>query len=82
MYLTLVASWELLEKKTYGYEERNEKERTEVLEKLGKVEKNKIIYVDEAGFDNRDDYPYGYSPRGERCYGMKSGKRTPESKFD
>jgi transposase len=76
MCLTLVASWELLEKKTYGYEERNEKERTEFLEKLGKVEKNKIIYVDEAGFDNRDDYPYGYSPRGERCYGMKSGKRT------
>lgn len=24
--------------------------------------------------DNREDYPYGYSPRGERCYGMKSGK--------
>lgn len=76
MCLTLVGSWELLEKKTYGYEERNEQERTEFLEKLGKVEKNKVIYVDEAGFDNREDYPYGYSPRGERCYGMKSGKRT------
>ena len=35
-----------------------------------------MIYVDEAGFDNRDDYPYGYSPKGERCYPLKSGKRT------
>ena len=34
------------------------------------------MYVDEAGFDNREDYPYGYSPKGERCYALKSGKRT------
>ena len=40
------------------------------------VDKNKLVYVDEAGFDNRDDYGYGYSPKGERCYGLKSGKRT------
>ena len=32
--------------------------------------------MDEAGFDNRDDYGYGYSPKGERCYALKSGKRT------
>lgn len=34
------------------------------------------MYIDEAGFDNREDYPYGYSQKGERCYGFKSGKRT------
>ena len=34
-----------------------------------------MVYVDEAGFDNRDDYPYGYSPKGERCYALKSGQR-------
>lgn len=34
------------------------------------------MYIDEAGFDNREDYPYGYSQKGERCYGLKSGKRT------
>ncbi len=34
------------------------------------------MYVDEAGFDNRQDYPYGYSLKGERCYSLKSGKRT------
>ncbi len=32
--------------------------------------------MDEAGFDNRDDYPYGYSLKGERCYALKSGKRN------
>lgn len=35
-----------------------------------------IVYVDEAGIDNRDDYPYGYCEVGQRFYGLKSGKRT------
>jgi transposase len=63
-------------KKTYGYQERNEVERAEFLEKLEKVKDSQLVYVDEAGFDNREDYPYGYSPKGERCYAFKSGKRT------
>jgi transposase len=42
-----------LEKKTYGYQER-----------------------DEAGIDNRSDHPYGYSPKGERVYALKDGRRT------
>jgi hypothetical protein len=24
-----------------------------------------IVYADEAGMDSRDDYAYGYSPKGE-----------------
>jgi len=35
-----------------------------------------IIYVDEAGIDNRQEYPYGYCPIGERFEALKSGKRT------
>jgi hypothetical protein len=31
------------------------------------VEPEKIVYIDEAGFDEREDYPYAYSPKGERC---------------
>ena len=73
---TLAKSWTLLEKKTYGYQERNEVERAEFLEKIAKVNISQLVYVDEAGFDNREDYPYGYSPKGERCYALKSGKRT------
>ena len=35
-----------------------------------------IVYVDEAGIDNRDDYPYGYSKVGQRFHALKSGKRV------
>ena len=35
-----------------------------------------IVYVDEAGIDNRDDYPYGYSKVGQRVHALKSGKRV------
>jgi len=72
----LVGSWGLLEKKTYGYQERNEEERAKFREKLENIEESKLVYVDEAGFDNPEEYPYGYSPKGERCYALKSGKRT------
>jgi len=49
-------------KKTYSYQERNPEERAKFLQKLENVEESKLVYVDEAGFDNREDYPYGYSP--------------------
>ncbi len=35
-----------------------------------------MVFVDEAGIDNRDEYPYGYSPIGERFPALKSGRRT------
>jgi transposase len=35
-----------------------------------------IVYVDEAGIDNREDYPYGYCEVGQRFHALKSGKRT------
>ncbi len=71
----------LPEKKTYGYEERDEEQRKEFLEKLGKIEKQKLVYVDEAGFDNREDYPYGYSPKGERSYAFKSGRKRERTSW-
>ncbi len=37
---------------------------------------HQIAYVDEAGIDNREDYPYGYCEVGQRFYALKSGKRT------
>jgi hypothetical protein len=63
-------------KKTYGYQERDEEKRVEFREKLEKIANNRKIYVDEAGFDNREDYTYGYSLKGERCQALRSGKRT------
>ena len=35
-----------------------------------------IIYVDEAGIDNPEEYPYGYCAVDQRFYALKSGKRT------
>ena len=34
-----------------------------------------IVYVDEAGMDNREDYGYGWNERGQRFYALKSGRR-------
>ncbi|WP_293072279.1 IS630 family transposase [Moorena sp. SIO4A5] len=63
-------------KKTYGYRERDEQKREEFIKKLEEIENTRKVYVDETGFDNREDYPYGYSLKGQRCYALKSGKRT------
>ena len=70
----LIKNQESLEKKTYGYEERDEEKRSEFLEKLAKISQEKLVYRDEAGFDNRENYPKGYSLRGKRCYSLKSPK--------
>jgi len=42
---------------------------------LGDAKAAHYVYVDESGMDDRDDYGYGYSPKGERLNGMKSGGR-------
>jgi transposase len=62
--------------KSYGYRERDEIKRQEFQEKLKAKVKAQIIYIDEAGIDNRDDYPYGYCEIGKRFEALKSGKRT------
>jgi transposase len=43
---------------------------------LKTIEAGQIVYVDEAGIDNREDYPYGYCEIGERFYALKNGKRS------
>ncbi len=34
-----------------------------------------IVYVDESGMDSREQYDYGWNPKGERFFALKSGKR-------
>jgi len=62
-------------KKTYGYQERDESKREAFLEQLNHIEEQNIVYADESGMDNRDDYGYGWNQRGERFYALKSGRR-------
>ncbi len=35
----------------------------------------KIVYVDEAGMDSRDDYAYSWNECGQRFHAFKSGRR-------
>lgn len=32
--------------------------------------------MDESGIDDTEDYPYGYSPRGQRFHSLRRGSRT------
>jgi transposase len=68
-------------KKKYGYQEINEEERAEFRRKLKEIAEKRRVYVDEAGFDNREDYPYGYSPRGERCQVLKCEKKRERASW-
>ncbi|WGJ62168.1 IS630 family transposase [Wolbachia endosymbiont of Frankliniella intonsa] len=63
-------------KKTYGYKERNEEKRAEFLKIIATKEPQNLVYIDESGIDNTEDYPYGYSQKGQRFYALKSGKKT------
>lgn len=41
-----------------------------------------IVYVDETGIDNRDDYGYGWNEIGERFYDLKSRGHGLKNKFN
>jgi hypothetical protein len=62
-------------KKTYGYQERDEAKRQAFLEQITTIDPNNIVYADEAGMDNRDDYAYGWNRQGERFHALNSGRR-------
>ena len=42
-------------------------------------EPQNLVYIDESGIDNTEDYPYGYCQKGQRFYALKSGKKFNES---
>ena len=62
-------------KKTYGYWQRDEQQRQAFRIQLSTLTPEQVVYADESGMDNRADYGYGYAPKGERIYALKSGKR-------
>jgi hypothetical protein len=63
-------------KKTYGYRERDEDKRIEFIEHVSTLNKEALVYLDEAGMDSRADYEYGWNKRGERFHALKSGQRS------
>ena len=57
------------------YEERKEDLRKEYQKALTEIDKAKIIYLDESGFDMNMKKEFGWSLRGKRLLGEKSGNR-------
>jgi hypothetical protein len=47
-----------------GYRERNEEDRQLFLSDISRIPKDRVVYVDEAGVDNKLYRPHGRSPRG------------------
>jgi len=72
---SLKENWIYAKKKTYGYQERDESKRQTFIEQLAKWADETIVYVDEAGMDNREDYGYGWNEQGQRFHALKSGRR-------
>lgn len=67
---------DLREKKiSYGYTERREEERQSYQEKIKKIEASTLVYLDEAGIDDNETYPYGWGPKGKRVYSMRASRR-------
>lgn len=64
-----------IKKKITLYKERCEEKRAEFQEKLKIISPEKIVYIDEAGVDNRLYTEYGRAPRGKRIYAEISGKK-------
>ena len=63
-------------KKTYGYRERNEEQRAEFIKYISKYAYQRFVYVDEAGVDDTEDYPYGWCEKNQRYYDLKLGHKT------
>ena len=68
--------WLYKKKKTYGYRERDEDKRKKFLAKIRDKRPEQLVYIDESGMDNREDYGYGWNELGKRYYDLKSGKRS------
>jgi transposase len=62
-------------KKTTLYKERNEEKRAEFKRQLEQIDPATIVWIDEAGIDNRLYREYAWAPRGQKVYGEISGKK-------
>ena len=52
-----------------------EVKRQTFIEQLSTLPPEKIVYLDESGMDNRDEYAYGWNQKGQRFHALKSGRR-------
>ena len=62
-------------KKTTLYKERDEDKRNEFKKYLEKIDPKSLVYIDEAGIDNRLFREYARALRGQEVYGEIPGKK-------
>jgi hypothetical protein len=54
-------------KKPYGHQERDEPKRPAFAQELAQLRPEDLVYADEAGMDERDEYEYGYLVKNVCC---------------
>ncbi|MFO1350606.1 MAG: IS630 family transposase [Gammaproteobacteria bacterium] len=62
-------------KRGYGYRERNDAARYAFLAHIATLDPQRLIYLDEAGMDDNEDYPWGWCAKGQRFWALKQGHR-------
>ena len=70
-----LANFELRVKKTKTYRERSEEKRKEFLDAISQIPPEDLVYVDEMGMESFLYREYARSPRGERVFGVISGRK-------
>lgn len=58
------------------YKERNDEKRSTYLTSISGLDKSTIVYLDESGIDDNEEYMYGHAPKGERLHAMKNTDRN------
>lgn len=63
-------------KKSFLYIEREASKRESFIQKLESLAPDTLVWVDECGIETKLDRLYARSPKGQRVYGERAGKRT------
>ncbi|MBD0392205.1 IS630 family transposase [Wolbachia endosymbiont of Pentalonia nigronervosa] len=58
-------------KKTFLYQERDEKKRKEFTAKVAEIKEENLVFIDESGIDDNEFYAYGWAPKGKRLFAEK-----------
>jgi len=66
----------ILKKKTFGYSERNKKQRENFLKELESINPGDVVYLDEFGMDDNDVKSRGWAKKGKRLHAIKKSQRA------
>ena len=62
-------------KKTYGSIERDEESRSLYKETIALKSPDSLVYLDESGIDDNEEYPYAWGKKGTRIHALKPASR-------